>query len=1756
MNNAFNERATRGLERTGRLLIQLRITYLLLIGLFAMCSDNAIAQQEHIENSIVNATSVGTYSISDIEHIDIATSLLGVSVPLMRVGGRGTAGYTMMLPIRWPWHVEHRYFPTQGTWQDHYFPVSNWFQEPPFAAYSPGYMRVLRASDFNGMCGNPGGIQGKVLSKMIFVGADGSTIELIDQRTKATPAYFDGCLATPDAMLRGNVWISNNGSGVTFVSDSNYVETPGLADDQDRFPGGGFLLFPDGTRYRIDGGRVSYIQDRNGNRVSFTYQAIGTNNFGPLLSITDSLNREIDISNGVISFKGSNGANRAIAVGSDTLSNLLVSGQSLQSDHDLFSSLGSDAGTGSYQNPTMPAYVQLPDGRRYNFKYDTHADVARIELPTGGAYEYEWGYSSSPPNIGHYVFERREYPDGGSGNLYTTKTWYGWEGVVSGNVIQKTTVFASTPSGDQPISLSRHYYDFSKYVPPTGFSDPFYSVESGDKNREWKTEIYDASGTTLLQKTETDFEYRESIVVTDANSGPYNTFPRNADYRPIRVTTTLADVSPTLVSKKEFAYDPNVAFTRQTDVYEYDFGSGAPGSFKGRNHTDFLTTNSNQNNANYLDNSIYLRSLPSQSWVSSDINGSTKASLVQYEYDNYVSDTHHAGLITRASVSGFDSSNYGTGNTIRGNLTGVTTFANAANQTGGVSAYSQYDILGNLVKTIDANGNASTISYGDNFGSADPEATSNTAPSQLGGLSAFAFPTIVTNAMGWISYTQYDYYTGAPVNTQDINGIISKIVYNDVLDRPTQKVTAVGTILESQTATVYDDANHRIQTTSDLNGLNDSLLKSESYYDGLGRTIETRKYEANGGYVSVQSVPFLMVQDPLTSQWRAASKTSNPFRPGAGETAVWTTSLSDELGRSIKVITPDSAIIKSEYSGNSTTVTDQAGKLRRSIVNGLGQLTRVDEPNSNGQLGTVASPNQPTAYTYDVLNNLLTVTQNGNTTAQCGGASTCSQSRTFVYNSLSRLTSAANPESGTIGYVYDANGNLTRKTDARGVQTDYVYDVLNRVTNRNYSTPGGTPANYQASPNVTYTYDNVTNAKGKLTKVSTGTGAGTSTTEYVTFDILGRVTQTKQTTDDVTYGNGTTDSPMTYTYNLSGALIQQQYPSGRIVKNVLNNDGTLELVESKKNSSSGYWSYANSFTYNPAGAVTSMQLGNGRWESTQFNSRLQPTRIALGTTPGALDKLQLDYTYSTTANNGNVQSQTITVPGMNYPLVQAYTYDSLNRLSAATETSNSSQTWKQTFTYDRYGNRRFDEANTTMPSSFANQAVSDPTVSTTTNRLTSSGYSYDNAGNTTASANGQSFIYDGENKQIQVNSGATILGQYYYDGDGKRVKKIGIAPNGQAEVTIFVYDAAGKQIAEYSTVVEGSSTAKVNYLTNDHLGSPRINTDANGAIIARHDYHPFGEEIDGTGGRTTGFNYGDDTVRKQFTGYERDRETDLDFAKARYINSTLGRFSSPDYFASDTTVVAPQSWNLYSYARNNPLLYIDHGGRDLFINVGGKDYKVTRTDKAAFILQGNDGSNAAVATAAGMVTRLAEQYGDALRRLVDAPNRSIVSVVEVSDPNAIGGRTTSSAQEITNAQGNQIDGVQTDSTVVTSAANPDESFVAFATEVGVADLLVQGNHLFHNNSGQDNSGNIDPGQLALEPNATLTTYTTPEQERHDVERDVRNRYQIGSLPPLNFWHPGQQFNRDGIRELINSPIFDKLKKELQDERDTMPNPRP
>jgi RHS repeat-associated protein len=198
---------------------------------------------------------------------------------------------------------------------------------------------------------------------------------------------------------------------------------------------------------------------------------------------------------------------------------------------------------------------------------------------------------------------------------------------------------------------------------------------------------------------------------------------------------------------------------------------------------------------------------------------------------------------------------------------------------------------------------------------------------------------------------------------------------------------------------------------------------------------------------------------------------------------------------------------------------------------------------------------------------------------------------------------------------------------------------------------------------------------------------------------------------------------------------------------------------------------------------------------------------------------------------------------------------------------------------------------------------------------------------------------------------------YVYDGAGQRVRKL------VGENTRFVYGIGGGLVAEYDgssgnlkkeyiaegitiepTAVNSNGTQ---YPTRDHLGSPRVITNSSASVVSRHDYMPFGEELGaGTGGRTTGmgFSGSGDSNRKKFTGYQRDSESGLDYANARYYGNTQGRFTSPDPFAGSATIGNPQTFNRYQYCRNNPVNSVDPSGMAAYspyasIGKGGEFYQ-------------------------------------------------------------------------------------------------------------------------------------------------------------------------------------------------------------------------
>ncbi len=184
-----------------------------------------------------------------------------------------------------------------------------------------------------------------------------------------------------------------------------------------------------------------------------------------------------------------------------------------------------------------------------------------------------------------------------------------------------------------------------------------------------------------------------------------------------------------------------------------------------------------------------------------------------------------------------------------------------------------------------------------------------------------------------------------------------------------------------------------------------------------------------------------------------------PHAPNAS--VYWTTYNYDGLGRTVSVASADGASTKTyAYSGNTVTVTDEAGKWKKYTMDAMGNVVQVEEPKPASD--TVHQGNYFTYYAYDVLNHLKQVTmpRRGVT-----------QTRTFNYGNPpgAYLLSATNPENGTVSYTYNANGMVATRTDAKNQQTQYSYDGFNRVTQiRHYGVAGGSE---DACQQVNFYYD-------------------------------------------------------------------------------------------------------------------------------------------------------------------------------------------------------------------------------------------------------------------------------------------------------------------------------------------------------------------------------------------------------------------------------------------------------------------------------------------------------------------------------------------------------------------------------------------------------------------------------------------------------------------------------------------------------------
>jgi RHS repeat-associated protein len=1170
--------------------------------------------------------------------------------------------------------------------------------------------------------------------------------------------------------------------------------------------------------------------------------------------------------------------------------------------------------TGSYcGNINVPYTLTLPGtGAQYKFSYDQgttpghYGTLTGITLPTGATLTYSYLPNTLPVNgyiTGLLV------PHSASDGFGTT-----------------TFSFSSSGYNNLSVNVTTPATDLATYTTTLSTTAPYTYTKV----------LSQYSGTTSLLKTTT--------TVTDTALHPQSV--TTAWHTSGKSATTTYQYQPNtwLLSLKQEG-DFTGAIVRTTKIdYLKDTGS-IP--YVSQDH-------------------IVNRPQQVQVFAGASSSG-TPLSQTIYTYDEYSAGyckNGVSGLTDHTSAVGHLTS-YGTSYTARGNATTASHLISGSTY---ATTHTCYDTLGTVTQTVDANGNPTT------FDNTDSWANGGSSSCAIGA-DTYAYPTTITNALGQQQKLSYSSCSGQLTVSKDPNDIAagrSGTTYQYA--EPRERLTSVSHPDGGETTTTYNDSAVTQTDTTLVQTSPAEYTTVTTMFDGLGRVKQTETTDPQGpDYVDTTYDPMGRIQS-----------VSNPHRTYSAPTDGITSYAYDALSRrtlqcnqdngTTTTCTPGSSYRQWNYTDNTVDVYDEAKNRWQQTVDALGRLTTVLEPDSSN------SPTIETDYTYDALDNLTRVDQYGGAK---GNSAYTDLVRTFTYDGLSRLWCAQNPETnpgnptcpasvgatapqGSTSYSYDPNGNIKNRTDGRGVVTNYGYDALNRITSKTYQTP--LPQWVAPTSNVSYTYDvaiagwgwtpqsspswpNVsqTNLIGRLSDVSVNS-IPYAWTVYG-YDPMGRIVL-KSECLPIDCGNNHHD--MHYKYDLAGNLTFY--------------DRGLDIAANSRTPNQGY--YYGGFTeqYDTAGNLSSVtgdtagtNTATNIWSTTDYFPTGQPyTALALGaynlkfsvssrnwvtgqlvTNTGQQTIWQSSASHNT---NGTVSTTTDTYAGG-----WTFTYDHMNRVATA-----NSPGGNLAYTIDPFGNKTKQAITwgtapaTTFNSVAANNALSGNNLqyefNLTMGNVTADGYhtyGYDAEGRLFTVGNTACFVYDGDGDRVATTNCNVvwtspgqvtgILAEYLYDFNHRLMTQIDPTTGKAVRANIY---AGNNYLAEDAADANltNSPTATQLRLT-DQVGSVRGLVDLSGNIPQKCTAFPYGDQLTCKTGQTT---VPSATGPGLFTGKDRDSQSDLDYFGARYYNSTMGRFMSPDQNMGSMHLSNPQSLNRYAYVLNNPLSFVDPDGLDcVYLNSSG-----------------------------------------------------------------------------------------------------------------------------------------------------------------------------------------------------------------------------
>ncbi len=490
--------------------------------------------------------------------------------------------------------------------------------------------------------------------------------------------------------------------------------------------------------------------------------------------------------------------------------------------------------------------------------------------------------------------------------------------------------------------------------------------------------------------------------------------------------------------------------------------------------------------------------------------------------------------------------------------------------------------------------------------------------------------------------------------------------------------------------------------------------------------------------------------------------------------------------------------------------------------------------------------------------------------------------RSNFYDPVTQLLSTElTAESGTNTFTYNAIGQVSTRRDALGVIQTYGYaDPLSRWTSLAYTGAGSV-----GGDDVSRSYDNSNN----ITDVSSPNGGA----YHYTFDELNRVTSQ-------TWSFGPQTYTTTFGFDTQGCLISVVYTTGDSL--VLTCDTANRTTSITLNGAV----IVTDVTYHPGGQVKTMKYGDqpGRVTTTVLDDLQRAKTI---TAPGVIG---LNYTYDMADNVLTHSDSEAAGSG------RSFTYDLMDRLIVA-----QGPNWWGTavYDYDELGNRTLKSDSSTTVNSYDAKNRLDAVWVSGGEKYPSLTLTWDVAGRLSSSSDGASYRYDAMGRRVQKTASAQNT-VYHHDTAGRVIAETDL---GGLKQRIFIY--LGNKLVTVDGCAAGAmpACAERQWYHTDALGSVVARTDASGAVVARLNYQPWGEQwsVAGDGGD------------RQYNGRVFDPGTGFHDYGARMYCPQIGRFISADSVMGSPG--NPASLNRYSYVHNNPYKYVDPDGRMPFLAVTG-----------------------------------------------------------------------------------------------------------------------------------------------------------------------------------------------------------------------------